>query len=341
MESDKKNHSRPEWTKQLRQFEKPDARSAGWQIINTLVPYLGTLILAYFTMRWRLPGWVTVLFGIPAGAFLIRLFIIFHDCVHGSYLKSRAGLRILGNILGVISFTPFTKWRHSHGVHHSTTGNLDRRGIGEIWTMTVEEYSQAGRLRRLLYRVVRNPVVMFGLGPILLFLIMYRFPGRHTPRKQVASILITDLFIGAIIATVSLTIGIRAYLLVQLPALYVAGVVGIWLFYVQHQFDPTYWARSREWGSMEAAMQGSSYYKLPRVLQWISGNIGLHHIHHLRPRIPNYRLQKCLESIPQLQLPNALTLARSIRSVRLNIWDETNERLLSFREMSRLLRAAT
>lgn len=332
---------RPEWTKKLRQFERPDAARAAWQIINTLVPYLAILALSYLTIRLGLPVWVTIVLGVPAGGFLLRLFIVFHDCVHGSYLKSRAGLRVLGNILGVLTFTPYSEWRHTHGRHHSGAGNLDKRGIGDVWTMTADEYARAGRLRQLMYRFVRNPFIMFGLGPVAVFLIMNRFPGRCSSRKQVASVLVTDAFIGAIIVAVWLTIGIKAYLLVQLPAIYFGGIAGIWLFYVQHQFDPTYWARSEDWGSMEAALQGSSYYKLPALLRWITGNIGLHHIHHLRPRIPNYRLQDCLEAIPELQLSNPLTVRRSIRSVRLNIWDESSGRLMSFRELSRRLRATT
>lgn len=337
-ETSGRREGRPEWTRALKRFEEPSARKAAWQLINTLVPYLGLVVLMYVTTRWNWPVWSTILLGIPAGALLVRLFIFFHDCVHGSYLRSRRAITILGNVLGVLTFTPFSEWRHSHGVHHSTAGNLDRRGIGDVWTMTVEEYAASTPLRRFLYRFVRNPFVMFGLGPIAMFLIMNRIPGPHSSRKQILNVVFTDVVIAAIILAVAFTIGIKTYLLIQLPIIYFGGIAGIWLFYVQHQFDPSYWARTEDWASMEAAMEGSSYYKLPRVLQWITGSIGLHHVHHLRPRIPNYNLQRCLDAIPELRLVNPLTIRRSLGSVRLNIWDERSGRLLSFRALSALLR---
>lgn len=330
---------RPEWTLKLKQYEKPNALKAAWQLTDTLVPYFGLLVLMYFFTRWGFPVWATLLLTIPAGAFLVRLFIFFHDCVHGSYLESRQAIRIVGNILGVLTFTPFSDWRHKHGVHHSTSGNLDRRGIGDVWTMTVAEYAGSSRLRRFRYRLFRNPAVMFGLGPIFMFLISNRIPVRRSSRKQIVNVLLTDLAIAAIVTAAALTIGIKTYLLIQLPTLYFAGAAGIWLFYVQHQFDPSYWARTDDWASMEAALQGSSYYKLPRVLQWISGNIGLHHVHHLRPRIPNYNLQEAVDETPELQLHSPLTIRKSIGSVYLNIWDETDKRLLSFRALKRLLRS--
>ncbi|HUX12903.1 MAG TPA: fatty acid desaturase [Spirochaetia bacterium] len=336
---DRSQNGQPAWTDALKPFEKPDPARAFWQLSNTLIPYLGLLALMYFTTRWHFPVWLTLLLSIPAGALLVRLFIFFHDCVHGSYLRSKRGLRILGTILGILTFTPFAEWRYSHGVHHSTSGNLDRRGTGDVWTMTVDEYAASNRGRRFLYRLIRNPFVMFGFGPIAVFLVKNRFPNQKSGRRQAASVLITDLAICAIVVAATLTIGIKTYLLIQLPTIYLAGVAGIWLFYVQHQFDPSYWARTNDWGSMDAALQGSSYYKLPKILQWISGNIGFHHIHHLRPRIPNYNLQRCLELIPQLRLEDPLTFGRSLRSVRLNIWDEEANRLLSFRSLSTRLKS--
>jgi len=341
MENEKesgKREPRPKWTLALKRFEEPNARKAALQIANTLGPYLGIVVLMYFTTTWEFPVWSTILLAIPAGAFLIRLFIFFHDCVHGSFLRSRRAITILGNILGILTFTPFSEWQYSHGVHHSTAGNLDRRGIGDVWTMTVEEYAGSRPLRRLLYRFVRNPFVMFGLGPIATFFIVNRIPGARSGRRQILNVLLTDLGIAAIVVAATLTVGIKTYLLIQIPILYFAGVAGIWLFYVQHQFDPSYWARTEKWGSMEAALQGSSYYKLPRILQWITGNIGLHHVHHLRPRIPNYNLQRCLDETPELRLTNPLTFKKSIGSVRLNIWDEKTNRLLSFRALSALLK---
>ncbi len=329
---------RPAWVSGLSRFEKPNARKVAIQLVDTLVPYLGLLALMFMTVQWGLPYWITLLLAIPAGAFLVRTFIFFHDCCHGSYVRSAAGLKVIGNLLGILTFTPFDDWRHSHGIHHSTAGNLDKRGIGDVWTMTVDEYAASGGLRRALYRFYRHPVVMFGLGPILSFMIMNRFPSRGATRRRIASVMLTNLAIAAIIVAVSLTLGARSYLIVQLPVLLFGGAAGIWLFYIQHQFDPSYWARTGEWESMDAAMQGSSYYKLPAVLQWISASIGLHHVHHLRPRIPNYNLQSCVDAIPELQLPNALTLRSSLRSIRYNVWDEKRKVLLSFREMAALLR---
>ena len=329
---------KPPWVAKLKTYETPDGRKAALQLVDTLLPYAALLVVMYMTIARGWPYWVTVLLALPAGALLVRLFILFHDCCHGSYVRSPLGLRVLGNVLGVIVLTAYSDWRYSHGIHHSTSGNLDRRGIGDVWTMTLEEYAAASRLRRLLYRVFRNPFFMFGVIPAFSYLVLHRFPTRHSHRSQNLSILFTDAALAAIILAASLTIGIKAYLMIQIPIMILGGAGGVWLFYIQHQFDPSYWSRSEEWGSMESALQGSSYYKLPKVLQWISGNIGFHHIHHLRPRIPNYNLQRCLNETPELQLIDSLTLWRSLKSIRLKVWDEKEKVLLSFRQMTRLLR---
>ncbi len=334
----RKREERPEWVLKLKEYEKADARKAAFQLANTIIPYFALLALMYLTMRVDLPIWVTLLIAVPAGGFLVRLFILFHDCTHGSFLPTQRGVRILGTLIGFLTFTPFADWRHAHGVHHSTAGNLDRRGLGDVWTMTVDEYDAAPRFRRFLYRFFRNPFVMFGLGPIFMFVLVQRVPTRNAKRAQVRSVILTDLAIGAIATVGILTLGLKAYLILHFVPFLIAGSAGIWLFYVQHQFDPSYWARNDEWGSMEAALEGSSYYKLPAVLQWFSGNIGLHHVHHLRPRIPNYNLTRCLREIPELQLKDPLTIKRSLKSVRLNIWDESKRELISFWALDRLLR---
>ncbi|HCM27508.1 MAG TPA: fatty acid desaturase [Treponema sp.] len=323
----------PAWLARLKDFAVPDAKKATVQLIDTLVPYFSTIILMYLTIRWGAPIWVTLALSLPAGCFMVRAFILFHDCCHGSFLKSRRAMDVIGSLLGVLTFTPYAEWRHSHGIHHSTVGNLDRRGVGDVWTMTVEEYRANPPFRRFLYRAYRHPVILFGFGPFFLFLLINRFPGKSAKKAQKRSVVLTDIAILAIAALWSLAIGIRAYLLIQMPTLFFAALVGIWLFYVQHQFDPTYWARSEDWQSLEASMTGSSFYKLPKFMQWISGNIGLHHIHHLMPRIPNYRLQACIDAIPELRLPNPLTFGRSLASVSLNLWDEAGRRLVSFREL--------
>jgi omega-6 fatty acid desaturase (delta-12 desaturase) len=338
-DSDKKpREEKPAWVATLKKYEAPNAGKAALQLLNTLVPYLALFALMYLTISWHLPYWVTLLIALPAGALLVRLFIFFHDCCHGSYVGSRLGLQVLGNVLGVIVFTAYSDWRYSHGIHHSTSGNLDRRGIGDVWTMTLEEYAAASKFTRILYRVFRNPLFMFGVIPAFSYLIMHRFPTRHSHKSQILNILYTDVALAVIILAASLTIGIKAYLMIQLPIMILGGAGGVWLFYIQHQFDPSYWARTEDWGSMESALQGSSYYKLPKLLQWVSGNIGFHHIHHLRPRIPNYNLERCLNETPELQLPDSLSLWRSLKSVRLKVWDEKEKVLLSFRQMTRLLR---
>jgi acyl-lipid omega-6 desaturase (Delta-12 desaturase) len=329
---------KPAWVTALKRYEKAHPGKVTVQLVDTLIPYFALLSLMYLSMYWGFPYWATLVLALPASALMVRLFIFFHDCCHGSYVASRTGLQVLGNILGVITFTPYADWRWSHGIHHSTSGNLDKRGIGDMWTMTVEEYAASSPLKRALYRLFRNPLFMFLIVPSFSFLVMHRFPSRHSSRNQVLSVLFTDVALAAIIVAASLTIGIKAYLMIQIPIMILGGAGGVWLFYVQHQFDPTYWARTGEWESQEAAMQGSSWYKLPRVLQWISGNIGFHHIHHLRPRIPNYNLERCLRENPELQLNDPLYLGRSLKSVRLNVWDEKRRLLLSFREMTRMLR---
>jgi acyl-lipid omega-6 desaturase (Delta-12 desaturase) len=329
---------RPAWVSNLKKYETPDIRKAFVQLVDTVIPYLALLAVMYLTVSWGLPYWITLLVAVPAGALMVRVFIFFHDCCHGSYVRSPLALRILGNLLGVLVFTAYSEWRYSHGIHHSTSGNLDRRGIGDIWTMTLEEYAAASPGKRLLYRIFRNPFVLFGLMPALSFLLQHRFPSRHSHRSQVLSVLFTDAVLAAIIVAAGFTIGIRTYLLIQVPVMVLGGAVGVWLFFVQHQFDPSYWARSGQWGSMESALQGSSYYKLPRILQWISGNIGFHHVHHLRPRIPNYNLQRCLEETPELQLPDPLFFGKSLQSVHLKVWDEKEKTLLGFGETVRRIR---
>jgi omega-6 fatty acid desaturase (delta-12 desaturase) len=323
----------PEWIKLLRPFARPDLRKALIQLMDTLLPYGAMLVLMYQTIRWCAPVWVTFLLGIPAGALMMRTFILFHDCAHGSFVDSHAAMDWIGRGLGFLTFTPFGDWRYAHGLHHSTSGNLDRRGVGDVWTMTVDEYRRSSPLMRAKYRAYRNPIILFVLGPLFLFLVMNRLPGRRRKPLCLRSVLLNDLALAVSILVFGLTIGLRDYFLILLPIQLVAGFAGIWLFYVQHQFDPSYWARSADWDSVDAALAGSSYYKLPAVLQWISGNIGLHHVHHLLPRIPNYNLRACLAAIPELRLKDPLTIARSIGSVRLNLWDESAKRLIAFREL--------
>ncbi len=326
--------------RQVAPFGRSSTRKGTWQLINTVIPYVGLHVLMVYG---RLHGWplaVTLALVLPTAALMIRVFIFFHDCCHDSFFASRTANRIVGTVTGVLTFTPFDDWKQSHVQHHTTAGDLDHRGTGDIWTMTVDEYLAAPRLKRLGYRLVRNPFFLLLVVPFYLPLIAYRIPRPSAGRAAVLSVLLTDAVLAAIAITAWRTIGLQNYLIVQLPVIVVSWASGVWLFYVQHQFEGTHWSRHDEWEPIEAALNGSSYYKLPRVLQWFTGNIGLHHIHHLRPRIPNYHLQACQDSVPSLQRVKPLTLRRSLRSVAMNLWDERQQKLVSFRAIRGLPRRA-
>jgi omega-6 fatty acid desaturase (delta-12 desaturase) len=270
---------------------------------------------------------------------LVRVFIVFHDCGHGSFYDSKKANTIVGYITGIMTFTPYEEWKHSHAVHHATVGDLERRGSGDIWTMTVEEYLACDKWKRLKYRVYRNPFVLFVLGPPILFLIAQRFPTKGSGKAERNSVIIADIAIAGIIAVAYYTTGLKTYLEIQLPVMTLAGVFGVWLFYVQHQYQEVYWEHHQKWDPIRAALEGSSYYKLPKVLQWFSGNIGLHHIHHLRPRIPNYHLQQSYDEVPALQAIEPLTLGRSFKSLFLHLWDEHDKKMVSCHAVRHRLKA--
>jgi len=328
--------SKPGWYPATARYGKPDIRRATWQIIDTFVPYAVLWVLMVLTVRNGYPYGMTLALATLAGGLLVRIFILFHDCCHGSFFGSRRANTVLGYITGILVFTAFDDWRRAHGRHHATFGDLDRRGTGDVWTLTVAEYRAAPLRTRLIYRLFRNPLILFGLGPVILFLIINRFPTAGAKRHDRISVLVTDLAILAVMGLAGLTIGLRTYLLIQLPIILVASSVGMWLFYVQHQFEGVYWARHENWDPMRVALEGSSYYRLPKVLQWFTGNIGLHHVHHVRPRIPNYHLQHCYDGTPALQVVRPLTLRGSLKSLRLNIWDEAQHKLVGFRELKPL-----
>ena len=321
---------RSDWSRDIARFSRSDTRKAVWQLVNTIVPYLALLALMTFSVVRGWPYLVTLALALPAAGFASRIFIFCHDCCHDSFLPSRRANRIVGHVTGILTFTPFEDWKRSHVIHHATAGDLDNRGTGDVWTMTVAEYLAAPRLTRLGYRLVRNPFFLLLVVPCWLAVISYRIPHRGAGARAAASVLITNLAIAGVFVAAALTVGWRTYVLVQLPVILIAWTLGVWLFYVQHQHDDAYWARSDLRDPLDVALQGSSYYKLPRVLQWITGNIGLHHIHHLRPRIPNYHLQACQDAIPALQAVRPLTLKRSLRSVVLNLWDEHSRKMVSF-----------
>lgn len=318
----------------LRRTLKPYARAAYgpalWQLASTLAAYLALWALMAVMARHDAPWWIYPLPVLVAAGLLVRIFIFFHDCCHGSFLPSQRANRIVGYVTGTLTFTPFEAWARSHLIHHGSYANLDRRGVGDIWTMTLQEYRAASWSRRLAYRLCRNPLVFLLLGPLYTFVVSQRFFARGQGRAERVSVLATNGLILLVALAGWLAMGLAAYFWVQLAVLLGAGSIGIWLFYVQHQFEGGYWAREGEWDPLAAAFEGCSFYKLPRVLQWVSGNIGLHHIHHLLPRIPNYRLQRCYDEVPEVRRVAPLTLAGSLKSLRLHLWDEESRRLVGF-----------
>lgn len=319
------------WRKIVAEYTSPDVRKAVWQIITSVGPYL--LLFALMVWTSHISYWITLALAVPAALFMVRVFIIFHDCGHGSFFASQKANRAIGYLTGILTFTPYESWAHDHAIHHATAGDLDRRGVGDVPTMTVEEFVAAPRWQRWGYAFIRHPLVLFGFGQLYIFLFSHRFTRPGMGKRERQSIIITNLALLAILAITSLTIGWKTYLLVQLPIIWIGGAIGEWMFYVQHQFEGVYWARHKEWDYVKSAVLGASFYKLPRLLQWFSGNIGFHHIHHLSPRIPNYNLEKCHRENPIFNIAPTVTLLTSLRSLRLRLWDESARRLIGFREL--------
>lgn len=325
------------WRSSLARFQQPSARRAAWQVANSIVPYG----LLWWAIHWSLgvSWWLTVPLAVLAAGFLVRIFIIFHDCGHGSFLRSSRANAYIGRIAGLLTLTPYLQWRWEHATHHGTSGDLDRRGLGDIWTLTVEEYQKASRWKRLAYRLARNPIILFFVAPTYIFVVHQRIPTAAAPRRERRSVHWMNLAILAMVVAMSLALGVKEYLLIQLAITGIAGAAGLWMFYVQHQFEDTYWARRPRWNAVEAALRGSSYYKLPKVLQWFSGNIGFHHVHHLNPGIPNYNLQRCHEAEPLFKQVRPMTLPSSLRTLSMRLWDEQAQRLVGYRALRRRVSA--
>ncbi|KAF6621537.1 MULTISPECIES: fatty acid desaturase [Paenibacillus] len=316
-------------------YEKSNLKNSLQQIFNTIVPFFLLWYLAYKSLA--ISYCLTLAITVLASGFVVRIFIIFHDCCHQSFFKNRLANEILGTITGVLTFFPYHQWQKSHSIHHATSGNLNKRGIGDIWILTVSEYVSASAWKRMMYRLYRNPLVMFGVGPIYIFLIKNRFNRKKAKRREIYNTYITNLVIVALSTLLIFTVGYQAFLLVQGPIFILSGSIGIWLFYVQHQFEDTYFEQEEQWDYVKAAVEGSSYYKLPKVLQWLTGNIGFHHVHHLSPRIPNYYLEKAHDNTPPLQKVNMITITSSLPAIRFRLWDERNKKFVSFKEISYLL----
>ncbi|MFD1172650.1 fatty acid desaturase [Oceanobacillus picturae] len=320
----------------VKTFAGSDRRASIIQLLNTVLPFFLLWFLAYQSLAVSV--WLTLALAVVASGFVIRIFIIFHDCTHGSFFQGSKANRIVGTITGIITLFAFEKWKRDHAIHHATSSNLDKRGTGDVWVMTVEEYKEASFWGRLAYRLYRNPFVMFGLGPIYLFLISNRFNRKGARKKEKMNTYLINASIVLIYALLIWAIGWQAFLIIQLPILFISGSLGIWLFYVQHQFEDSYFENEAEWDYVKAAVDGSSYYKLPKVMQWLTGNIGYHHVHHLSPRVPNYRLEEAHESTPPLQKATTITLKTSLQSIRFRLYDEASRTFVSFREVKVLLK---
>ncbi len=320
-----------QWGRRLAAYSSPELGRSLFQLISTGALFAGLWYLMLQSLAW--PYWTTILLAFPTAGILIRLFIIQHDCGHGSFFKSKRASEIVGTAIGVLTLTPYHYWRKEHAIHHATSGLLDKRGHGDIDTLTVREYRELSRWRRLLYRLYRNPIVLFGVGPFWQFVFKHRVPITTPPTTRAGwvSIFIANAAMAAILILFHYTIGLKAFLQVQIPISAISATLGVWLFYVQHQFEETYWRKKPDWDYAEAALIGSSHYDLGRVLQWFTGNIGLHHIHHLNSRIPNYRLQKCLREFPDLRKVTRIRILGSLKCLRLSLWDEDRQKLVGFR----------
>jgi omega-6 fatty acid desaturase (delta-12 desaturase) len=320
--------SEANWRQALAPYTQPRVGRALVDLATSVVPFL--LLLAAIAALVHVSYPLALLLMVPAAGFQVRTFIVFHDCAHGSFLPSKQANKWLGRVLGVLVWTPFGEWRHSHAMHHASAGDLDRRGAGDVPTMTVAEYRDASWRTRLGYRLFRHPAVMFTVGPLFAMLLLPRVPSPGARPRMRNSVLLTDLALAVVVAAVCLLFGWQTFLLVQVPMAVVGGGAGIWLFFVQHQFEDAYWECTEQWCYDDAALRGSSYLKLPSVLQFFSGNIGLHHVHHLSARIPNYNLQAAHDDNAVFHSVPVLTLRAGARATRLKLWDEEARRLVTF-----------
>ena len=318
------------YLKLITAYKVPSTLSSIWQLVNTLVPYIALWIAMAYLIT--VSYWLVLPLAILAAGFTVRLFIIFHDCGHGAFLKSKTANDTIGIILGILTFTPYYRWHHAHLIHHRTAGNLDKRGVGDVWTLTVEEYKNLSPGKQRFYRIYRNPFVMFGIGAGLIFLVTNRFTRKEFSWKERISVYVTNLGLAALAFGISYLIGFKAYLMIQLPVMYIAATAGVFLFYVQHQYPDVHWYRDEEWDYSTVAINGASYFKLPKVLQWFSGNIGFHHIHHLSSKIPNYKLEKCHRENEAFQKVEPVTFRNSFKTLSLRLWDEDAGKLVTFKQ---------
>lgn len=320
------------WVKRLAPYRDPRLGRSLAELAVTALPFVALWIAMLYSVS--LSYWLTLLLAVPTAGFLVRLFMIQHDCGHGSFFPKRRANDWLGRVIGVLTLTPYGYWRRTHARHHASAGHLGRRGMGDVETLTVREYRALPPWRRALYRVMRHPIALFGIGPLYLFVLQHRLPLglMRNGKDPWLSVMSTNLAILALAGSVVALVGLRDFLLVQVPITVLASAAGVWLFYVQHQFEETYWEWNDAWDVHEGALHGSSHYDLPPLLRWFTANIGIHHVHHLSSRIPCYRLGEVLRDHPELREVSRLTLADSIRCLRLRLWDEDGKRLVGFRE---------
>jgi omega-6 fatty acid desaturase (delta-12 desaturase) len=323
------------WQKIVAQYTQSDLRQGLWQVANSFVPFILTWVLAYFSLR--VSYLLTLALAVVGAGFMMRIFIILHDCGHGSFFKSQRANNFLGAISGIFAFTPYFQWRHNHAIHHATAGDLDRRASWDVpLTYTVSEFLAAPKWKQIMYRLYRHPLILFGIAPSILFLVAQRIVTNRVGKRERFSVIFTNVALLAVFMVLGYFLGFGAVVAVQLPIIIIGATIGVWLFYVQHQFEDTYWEHTEEWVYADAALQGSSYYKLPKLLQWFSGNIGLHHIHHLSSRIPNYALQRCHDENPEFQQVSTLTLFTSLKCVSLRLWDEQTQKLVGWDHLKAL-----
>ena len=319
------------WTEALAPYARPSMSRSIAGLLTSVVPYLGLLVAMYYSLR--VSYLVTLAIGVLAAGFLLRTYIVFHDCSHGSYLPTKRGNLWLGRFTGFLVFQPFANWRHNHAVHHGTAGDLDRRGTGDVPTLTVEEYAARDWKQRLGYRLFRSPAVMFGIGPIWSLMIGPRIWSKKQRPRMRNSVLLTNLTMAIVVGAIFWFVGPGAWLLVQMPTAIIAGTMGVWMFYVQHQFEDVYWESSEQWSYSDAALRGSSYLKLPKLLQFFTGNIGLHHVHHLSAKVPNYNLQRAHDENPLFSDVPVLSVRDGLRAVRLKLIDPKSGRLLTWSQV--------
>ncbi|MFJ7163028.1 fatty acid desaturase [Bacillus safensis] len=316
--------------KQVGQFSGADSKKSIIQLFNTFIPFLGLWFLAYYSLN--ISYLLTLFFAVIAAGFLVRVFIIFHDCCHQSFFKQKPLNHLFGFLTGVLTLFPYLQWQRDHSIHHATSSNLDKRGTGDIWLLTVKEYQEASAWTKFRYRFYRNPFVMFILGPIFVFLLKNRFNVKNARKKERWNTYFTNVSIIALAAATCLIFGWQEFLLVQGPIFLISGSIGVWLFYVQHTFEDSYFEADEHWNYVQAAVEGSSFYKLPKLLQWLTGNIGYHHVHHLSPRVPNYLLEHAHDQSEPLQNVPTITLKTSLESMKFRLWDEETKAFVTFRE---------